>query len=553
MTSVSFFGTGDVESWTKPQPPPQPNDKFISSAMNTTLNVTGGYGTGGDPQHFPTDGLNYTASATAIVWTGPVIQRVATIIVLMIMALVGNCLIIVVLTCSSTKKRFSRVNFFILHLAIGDLLVCVVTMSTEIMFVAFGQWVLGEALCKLIVYGQIVTLASTTFILTALSFDRFIAITRPLNVNKNSTTAAKKTIALAWVLSFLFAVPQLFIFVQEERQASDGTLKYACVSQGYSSEWQRKVYVTWLAVYVLVCPSTIISYCYIKIIQTVWRTASGRDHGRELRRTGCKTISRAKVKTIKMTLCIIIGFVTCWTPYFVVTLYEVFTGRKLPEVAYVVAETMALFNSTFNPIVYGCFSLNLKQGLIEIFCAEKLKGKTRRRPTPLLTDEVMLTHNRSSQLRSRLQKRLRNKKKRELSIASKYVRSSNNSATPAVKLTPEVIELEKRKHTSPEGEENVAKVPRIFINCESNSLESEEKQRVQATIEPKPKAELVAVTVDYLRVIQNVLELESSEFISTFGETTNVNEDRACLDVPGDRPDMTDSTDPSYREYESTC
>ena len=62
---------------------------------------------------------------------------------------------------------------FIVNLAVGDLLVCVVTMTTEILFVAFGQWVLGSAGCKLVVYGQIVTLASTTFLLTAMSIDSY--------------------------------------------------------------------------------------------------------------------------------------------------------------------------------------------------------------------------------------------------------------------------------------------------------------------------------------------------------------------------------------------
>jgi len=52
-------------------------------------------------------------------------------------------------------------------------MVCFVTMTTEILFVAFGQWVLGAVACKLIVYGQIVTLASTTFLLTAMSIDRY--------------------------------------------------------------------------------------------------------------------------------------------------------------------------------------------------------------------------------------------------------------------------------------------------------------------------------------------------------------------------------------------
>jgi len=58
-------------------------------------------------------------------------------------------------------------------LMVCDLMVCLVTMSTEILFVAFGEWVLGPAACKLIVYGQIVTLASSTFLLTAMSIDRY--------------------------------------------------------------------------------------------------------------------------------------------------------------------------------------------------------------------------------------------------------------------------------------------------------------------------------------------------------------------------------------------
>jgi len=54
-------------------------------------------------------------------------------------------------------------------------MVCLVTMSTEILFVAFGEWVLGAVACRLIVYGQIATLASTTFLLTAMSIDRYQA------------------------------------------------------------------------------------------------------------------------------------------------------------------------------------------------------------------------------------------------------------------------------------------------------------------------------------------------------------------------------------------
>jgi len=62
-------------------------------------------------------------------------------------------------------------------------MVCCVTMTTEILFVAFGQWVLGPAGCKLAVYGQIVTLASTTFLLTAMSIDSYQVFTADKSTN----------------------------------------------------------------------------------------------------------------------------------------------------------------------------------------------------------------------------------------------------------------------------------------------------------------------------------------------------------------------------------
>ncbi|XP_035677751.1 neuropeptide S receptor-like [Branchiostoma floridae] len=317
------------------------------------------------------DGFRFESNSTTDdnVWTAPVIQRVTTIAVIMFMALVGNGFIITVLTTTSAKQRSSRVNIFILNLAIGDLCVCAVTMTTEIMFVAFGQWVLGAVMCKIIVYGQIVTLASTTFILTAMTIDRHQAITKPLHFQSESS--ARRMVALSWLLAFIVAVPQLLIFVEEERRSETGAVKRVCVSQGYTAEWQRKIYVTWLAFYVLVVPTIIISYCYIRIVWTLWHTESTCPTGPNCSRTRTDTISKAKIKTIKMTVCIILGFVTCWTPYFVVTLHDVYTGESLPDVAYVIAETMALFNSAFNPIVYALFSVKRKRSFREVCCCEE--------------------------------------------------------------------------------------------------------------------------------------------------------------------------------------
>ena len=86
---------------------------------------------------------------------------------------------------------------------------------TQVLFVAFDKaWILGAVLCKLLLYGQIVTLASSTFILTSMSLDRYFAICHPLGSFTVSRSRAKVMIAVSWLLAFVFATPQLAIFTQ---------------------------------------------------------------------------------------------------------------------------------------------------------------------------------------------------------------------------------------------------------------------------------------------------------------------------------------------------
>ena len=117
-------------------------------------------------------GGHHNLSSAIQVWSRDVVLRVSALGVLIAVTLVGNiCLILVIMCCASLRHK--RVSIFLLNLAGADLMVCCFTMTSEILFVAFGEWVLGHVACKVIVYIQIVTLASTTFILTAMSIDRY--------------------------------------------------------------------------------------------------------------------------------------------------------------------------------------------------------------------------------------------------------------------------------------------------------------------------------------------------------------------------------------------
>jgi len=132
-----------------------------TSVLNVTSETAGNYSDVG--------GLELKRLKHGEIWTPEVTQRVATIVALMVLTLIGNVAVIARLavrrlcrrrrqgrstTAASTHP--SRVNVFIINLAIGDLAVCCFTMTTEVLFVVFEKaWLLGAAACRLLLYIQV--------------------------------------------------------------------------------------------------------------------------------------------------------------------------------------------------------------------------------------------------------------------------------------------------------------------------------------------------------------------------------------------------------------
>ncbi|KHN87584.1 putative G-protein coupled receptor C06G4.5 [Toxocara canis] len=114
--------------------------------------------------------------------------------VLFIFGTVGNGIVIVMIInvmtamrrsqCRSNSRRINpsstkHVFIYILGLSIVDLLV-IIHLPFLIADLLYGQWLFGKVMCKLYWFGECVNKLLSSFIMTVLSWDRYLAVCSPV-------------------------------------------------------------------------------------------------------------------------------------------------------------------------------------------------------------------------------------------------------------------------------------------------------------------------------------------------------------------------------------
>ncbi|XP_045690547.1 gonadotropin-releasing hormone receptor isoform X2 [Phyllostomus hastatus] len=104
-------------------------------------------------------------------------------------------------------KKLSRMKVLLKHLTLANLLETLIVMPLDGMWNITVQWYGGEILCKVLSYLKLFSMYAPAFMMVVISLDRSMAITRPLAVS--NSRPGQSLIGLAWLLSGLFAGPQL--------------------------------------------------------------------------------------------------------------------------------------------------------------------------------------------------------------------------------------------------------------------------------------------------------------------------------------------------------
>ncbi|XP_019867648.1 octopamine receptor beta-2R [Aethina tumida] len=313
---------------------------------------------------------------------------------IIIISIFGNLLVIV----SVMRHRKLRIitNYYVISLALADMLVAMFAMTFNFSVQIFDEWLFSDFMCD--VWNSLDVYFSTASILhlCCISVDRYYAIVKPL---KYMQTMTKKVVALmilnTWtspaLLSFVpifmgwYTTEENLIYRKEHPETCEFVVNttYALISSSISF---------WI-------PCTIMIFMYLAIFKEAnkqekemynrhgaamllhqnntngdmlsnsggsSKTLTLHEINQDLHHTPTKERNMIKMKRehkAARTLGIIMGiFILCWLPFFLwYASVTICTTCYCPPIVVSIVFWIGYFNSTLNPLIYAYFNRDFRE------------------------------------------------------------------------------------------------------------------------------------------------------------------------------------------------
>ncbi|XP_031696977.1 dopamine receptor D4 related sequence isoform X2 [Anarrhichthys ocellatus] len=128
---------------------------------------------------------------------------------LILVIILGN--VLVCLSVLTERSLKTATNYFIVSLAVADLLLAVLVLPLYVYSEFLGVWTLSTFICDALMTMDVMLCTASILNLCAISVDRYIAVVVPLRYNRNQFSVRQLALITAtWVLSLGVASPVLF-------------------------------------------------------------------------------------------------------------------------------------------------------------------------------------------------------------------------------------------------------------------------------------------------------------------------------------------------------
>ncbi|XP_063990246.1 orexin receptor type 2-like [Diachasmimorpha longicaudata] len=295
--------------------------------------------------------------------------------------IIGNSLVCAAVCRNYTMR--SVTNYYIVNLAIADLMVIIICLPPTVLWDVTETWFLGNSFCKIIPYFQTVSVSVSILTLTFISIDRWYAICSPLKF-KSTTQRARRNILITWIFSLIFDIPDLIVL--QTAPAPHLRVKTIFYTQCTVSWSQQNERIFALIKFVLLyCgPLLFMTFTYCRIIRVLWKS---RVPGHQVMRStsllaestsvheNCASRLASRRKAAKMLIVVVLVFGLCYLPIYILIVLRQTIGLASNETNVtwsLMAHWLCYANSAINPVIYNFMSEKFRQEFRRSFrCSPK--------------------------------------------------------------------------------------------------------------------------------------------------------------------------------------
>ncbi|XP_049820211.1 RYamide receptor isoform X2 [Aethina tumida] len=288
-------------------------------------------------------------------------------IIIFFVALIGNGFVCCIVLSSSRMRTVT--NYFIMNLAVGDILIAVLCVPFTFVPILKQYWPFGSFLCAMVGYAQAVSVFVSAYTLVAISIDKYIIIMWPLKPRISKNFAAY-VIILVWIIAGITVLPSglLTKLVQPSYNWTNETNIYIeCDMYVCQEDWEGsyigpeyyELYTKILMILQYVVPSIVLLFTYSSIAVVIWchRIPGEAENSRDRR------IARSKAKMIKMMVTVVFVYSLCWLPFNILLIFQDSISPTVLKFVYFPLHGLAMSHACYNPIIYCYMNSRFRDGL----------------------------------------------------------------------------------------------------------------------------------------------------------------------------------------------
>ncbi|KAH3858036.1 hypothetical protein DPMN_100655 [Dreissena polymorpha] len=285
-----------------------------------------------------------------------------------IIGLVGNILIIASVTADKARKSNL---YFLVNLALSDLVVTVFCMPTCIGTIVYKPWVYGRVLCKFTAFVQGVAVAVSIFSMTAMSVDRYFSLQYPIRAHRESSSGQACSVIIAmWVVAGLFMGPLLYIRDVDILQDVPFLRPMSFCIEKWPHVRDRQAYGVFLMFVVFIIPAFTIGICY----GSIGRALCVIERHERVSSDGSTQRLMSRKRAARMVIILICAFMFCWFPYSVLSILADISdnGTLVSVLPFVLWLGQA--HSAFNPMLYWSLNRRFRTSLHRLVSVVRITG-----------------------------------------------------------------------------------------------------------------------------------------------------------------------------------